>query len=95
MCPTTAPASSDSCDSVDLKCPYAAGCCTCQNVTPCGLVWGCIDPSTNPAGCPAGAPVVGMACTGTLECGYGCNTDPQRFACVNDMWATAPLASCP
>ena len=70
-------------------CSYGPMCCYCAVADSCGgqRLWGCTKVS-RPAGCPATAPVDGVACSaGNITCEYCEPGALRRVACSMGKWS--------
>jgi hypothetical protein len=91
----TCPTSGAYCVYSDLSCL----CTSCPTTPPVGVctstpTWHCATPNTT-AGCPAGIPLLGSACTSDgLTCTYSCGAGGAR-ACKKNAWYTANGGACP
>lgn len=81
------------CELGSLSCATATGCCECQEVLNCGIIWICADPPGE-SGCPASPPTFSEACTteGQL-CEYCNGPRVELWRCFNGTWVER-MAGC-
>jgi hypothetical protein len=68
------------------SCATTTGCCQCQEILNCGIIWVCVDPPGE-SGCPADPPGYNSACTteGQL-CEYCQGAQVELWRCHNSVW---------